>query len=259
MADILSESDLRALMNVVEDGRRDEPNQAMPWASLDGLQELVRCDSLGFTEFDTASKVTITEQWSEDHGERLLERGTDPEPDDPYWAIWRDFRPSSYVERGGDLTRVMMFSDFYTRAELHNTAFYTEIMRHAPYIHRMVAYLPTAPGRTRRILLDRDSGPDFSERDRLVLQLLRPHLYEVYLDAQRRQNGIPRLSHREQQVLQLAAQGRSNADIAGELFISVSTVRKHMEHIFDRTGVRNRAAAVALVIPHLSITAPSRR
>jgi hypothetical protein len=29
-----------------------------------------------------------------------------------------------------------------------------------------------------------------------------------------------------------------------------------MEHIFDRTGVRSRAAAAALVIPHLSVTCP---
>ena len=68
--------------------------------------------------------------------------------------------------------------------------------------------------------------------------LLRPHLHEVYLDADRRRRGIPHLSRRELEVLQLASQGYSNADIARILFISVATVRKHMEHIFDRTGVR---------------------
>jgi DNA-binding CsgD family transcriptional regulator len=92
------------------------------------------------------------------------------------------------------------------------------------------------------------SGRDFIERDRLVLQLLRPHLHEVYLDAERRRHGTPHLSRREREVLQLAPQGYSNADIARLLFISVATVRKHMEHIFDRTGVRNRAAA-ALALP----------
>jgi DNA-binding CsgD family transcriptional regulator len=38
--------------------------------------------------------------------------------------------------------------------------------------------------------------------------------------------------------------------------VSVSTVRKHMEHIFDRTGVRTRAAAAALVLPHLDAFGP---
>ena len=54
-------------------------------------------------------------------------------------------------------------------------------------------------------------------------------------------------------MLQLVGQGYSNADIGRMLFISVATVRKHMEHIFDRTGVRTRSAAAALVLP------PTRR
>ncbi|TWP54332.1 helix-turn-helix transcriptional regulator [Lentzea tibetensis] len=64
------------------------------------------------------------------------------------------------------------------------------------------------------------------------------------------------MSGRELEVLTLAAQGRGNADIARELFISVSTVRKHMEHIFDRTGVRTRAEVAAIVLSHLSVVAP---
>jgi DNA-binding CsgD family transcriptional regulator len=96
------------------------------------------------------------------------------------------------------------------------------------------------------------SNRDFSERDRLALQLLRPHLHEVYLDAERRRHGIPHLSRREREVLQLVALGYSNADIARALFISVATVAKHMEHIFDRTGVRTRSAAAALALPQAS-------
>ena len=109
--------------------------------------------------------------------------------------------------------------------------------------------LPTLPGNTRTVAFFRDSGADFTERDRLALQLLRPHLYEVYLDAERRRHGVPHLSRREHEVLQLAAQGYSNADIARILFISVATVAKRMEHIFDRTGVRTRSAAAALALP----------
>jgi DNA-binding NarL/FixJ family response regulator len=65
---------------------------------------------------------------------------------------------------------------------------------------------------------------------------------------------VPRLSPREWDVLQLAHQGYGNSDIARELFISVATVRKHLEHIFDRTGVRTRTAAAALMIPHYGFT-----
>ena len=52
-------------------------------------------------------------------------------------------------------------------------------------------------------------------------------------------------------MLQLASQGYSNADIARILFISPATVAKHMEHIFDRTGVRTRSAAAALALPRV--------
>jgi DNA-binding CsgD family transcriptional regulator len=74
----------------------------------------------------------------------------------------------------------------------------------------------------------------------------------VYLDAERRRQGIPHLSRREREVLQLVSQGFSNADIARMLFISVATVAKHMEHIFDRTGVRTRTAAAAQALVWVS-------
>jgi DNA-binding CsgD family transcriptional regulator len=90
----------------------------------------------------------------------------------------------------------------------------------------------------------------------MIAEILRPHLYEIYLAAQRRQREVPRLSKRELQVLQLAGQGMSNTEIADALFIAVSTVRKHLEHVFDRTGVRNRAAAAALVLPYVSTIDP---
>lgn len=253
MTELLSEHDLRALVTFVEESRRDDPDGVMPWAALDGLSRLIRCDSVGFTEFDPPHGAFLVEQWSE-CGEHVLLRDS-VDPDDPYWSLWRDFLPCGYPERTGDRHSVVMYSDFYTQAELARTPFVIE-MGGAPQMHRLSARLPVQPGRTRRIILDRDSGADFSERDRLVLQLLRPHLYEIFLDAQRRRDGVPRLSRRELEVLQLAAQGRSNAAIARELFIAVSTVRKHLEHIFDRTGARTRAEAAAMVMPHLSVVDP---
>ena len=60
--------------------------------------------------------------------------------------------------------------------------------------------------------------------------------------------GTTPLSPREVQVLGLIAAGRDNRDIAGELFISPSTVKRHVEAILDKLGVDNRVqAAVAAV------------
>jgi DNA-binding NarL/FixJ family response regulator len=58
----------------------------------------------------------------------------------------------------------------------------------------------------------------------------------------------PRLSPREIEVLGLIAAGRDNPDIARELFISQSTVKRHVEAILAKLGVDNRVqAAVAAV------------
>jgi DNA-binding NarL/FixJ family response regulator len=53
------------------------------------------------------------------------------------------------------------------------------------------------------------------------------------------------LSAREREILALVARGASNRAVAAELFISETTVKTHLTHIYDKLGVRDRAAAVA--------------
>ncbi|GAA2056246.1 response regulator [Leifsonia soli] len=53
------------------------------------------------------------------------------------------------------------------------------------------------------------------------------------------------LSSREIDVLQLVAAGRSNSEVAASLFISETTVKSHLAHIFTKLGVASRTAAVS--------------
>jgi LuxR family maltose regulon positive regulatory protein len=53
------------------------------------------------------------------------------------------------------------------------------------------------------------------------------------------------LSKRETELLGLIATGRSNKEIAGELFISIGTVKRHTVNIFNKLEVKNRTEAVA--------------
>jgi DNA-binding CsgD family transcriptional regulator/tetratricopeptide (TPR) repeat protein len=53
------------------------------------------------------------------------------------------------------------------------------------------------------------------------------------------------LTGREVEVLELLAQGRTNSQIADALWLSESTVRKHVEHVYGKLGVRTRAQASA--------------
>jgi DNA-binding NarL/FixJ family response regulator len=52
------------------------------------------------------------------------------------------------------------------------------------------------------------------------------------------------LSKREREVLALIADGTTNREAARKLFVSEATIKTHLLHIYDKLGVRDRAAAV---------------
>jgi DNA-binding NarL/FixJ family response regulator len=61
------------------------------------------------------------------------------------------------------------------------------------------------------------------------------------------------LSEREREVLRLAADGMDNAAIAGDLFLSVRTVERHLSNAYVKLGVTGksaRSAAVAAMVRH---------
>jgi DNA-binding CsgD family transcriptional regulator len=59
-----------------------------------------------------------------------------------------------------------------------------------------------------------------------------------------RSTGHGVLSPREREIMEYVRQGQRNADIATSLFISRGTVKSHLDHIFDKLGVRSRTGAV---------------
>lgn len=58
----------------------------------------------------------------------------------------------------------------------------------------------------------------------------------------------PALSEREREILALVGKGRTDGQIAEELYISVATVRSHLDRIRDKTGCRRRAELTRLAI-----------
>jgi DNA-binding CsgD family transcriptional regulator len=60
--------------------------------------------------------------------------------------------------------------------------------------------------------------------------------------------GLAKLSARERELVTLVAQGRTDAQIAAQLYISVRTVRSHLDRIRDKTGCRRRADLTRLAL-----------
>jgi len=53
------------------------------------------------------------------------------------------------------------------------------------------------------------------------------------------------LSGREREIAELVAQGRSNREIAGTLFLAEKTIEGHLTNVFGKLGVRSRAEVAA--------------
>jgi DNA-binding CsgD family transcriptional regulator len=93
----------------------------------------------------------------------------------------------------------------------------------------------------------------FSDRDRARLEIMRPHLgnlYRLSVAASRPEGtltdeiALPEsLTPRERHVLRWVAAGKTDRDIGAILEISPRTVHKHLQHIYEKLGVETRTAA----------------
>jgi DNA-binding CsgD family transcriptional regulator len=68
---------------------------------------------------------------------------------------------------------------------------------------------------------------------------------EAFVPDERRREDL-RITRRELEVLELIAQGMSNREIAGKLYVSENTIKTHSSRVFDKLGAKRRTQAVQL-------------
>jgi DNA-binding CsgD family transcriptional regulator len=249
-----SAADLRALADIVSQDRPDVPAKGgLPPSLLADLTRQIRCDTLTFLGLDSGRQTCWFAQ-----GIPPIDTSGDGDLDRTMWEHYWDCKPCSYPDRSGDLRSIVTVADFYSARQWHATGMYHDFYRPLGIEHEIQLCLPEASGqtsgsgRTVRLTLYRGPGSDFSERDRALLVLLRPHLHQAYLDAERRRRDTPELTQRQWELLRLVAAGHTNGQIARRLGVSEGTVRIHLQNIYGRLQVSSRTAAVTRAFPDLA-------
>jgi DNA-binding CsgD family transcriptional regulator len=253
----LRRADLELVLEFLADVGELEFEELYPVEVLARLQAIVPCQALTYQDADLAARrfrsvVGIS-----------LDGDDDPVPEAVYWNVG-PCPISDYRLRTDDLSAIRM-SDLVGRREFRELPVYREYF--APFRTEFMIDLglPAAPGRHRSFIFFRGAGErDFSDRDRAVLELLRPHLYRLEAGAANRRrlaealrarsadvapDPYRGLTTREREIVDLVAQGKTNSQIAGQLWVAPSTVKKHLEHVYEKLGVGRRTAAAALARP----------
>ncbi len=234
-------ADLRELCAVVDKNHLTQPGESLPSSVLQALAELVPCDDITYQVMDPIREIIFEARDLSGPESETDSQGIEA-------LFWRTFRSSlacSYPQRTGDFTSVHRATDFYTPREFRS-GIISELFRVQGVRHEILVPLPPEGDIDHRIILWRVDGPDFNDRDQLLLTLLRPALAELDL-ALRLRRTAP-LTVRQSQLLDLVADGLTNRQIAKHLSLAEGTVRRHLENSFERLGVNSRAAAAAHVV-----------
>ena len=217
------------------------------------IPHLIDCDEVVWYAADTQSRWAVmyaadAVRYGPDVCRRLLEATDDPQRKYYFAGDEPDYTP----------TRL---SDITSDRELRNTGAWADLY-HPLGITRQLTIPITfaAGGRGATAFSLNRHGAEFSGRDLSMAMTLQPMLKAVqgsFRSPQHRSTTPPiaspiappreprtPLTLRELEVLSLVAKGFTAISIGYRLQISARTVRKHLEHIYEKTGQRDRLLAV---------------
>jgi LuxR family maltose regulon positive regulatory protein len=205
---------------------------------------------------------------------RLAELAPRPEPDSPPWAYpdgleARDIGPLRLAVHEGAADRALVAID-RLGAEARKGGWRWRLVK-LLLVKAQALHALNQPARAQRALADAleigvpgglirtfvDEGPVVSGllrnlAEQQFLHVPAPVLARIVAAAGGA--GLPAallagmaeaLSDREREVLEMAAAGLSNQEIAERLFVSLNTVKSHLKHTYSKLGVSSRTAAVA--------------
>jgi DNA-binding CsgD family transcriptional regulator len=328
----LAAGDAERVLRFVADAEELGGDQPFTGDLLLELGQLIEADSVTYNEIDHVGRRLLA------YVQRPGDEGDDEvEVPDELWDLMGEDPICRRWRESGRFVALRL-SDVVTRRELRKNRFYTDALRPWGVEFELKVRLASPSWDAKTFLFGRKVGRDFTQRDRLVLDLLTPHFTRLWRAARtrrllaaalgelerapetdtsgvilvgaghvvefaspparrllrkyfpvwgggrlpssvvswlehcsgeplRRRRGAqslalersgqtlllrethnePELTAREQQVIALVAQGKTNPEIAEFLWIAPSTVRKHLENVYAKLGVHTRTAAAAFV------------
>ena len=200
------------------------------------LRHLIPCDVVSYGEFDPGRR-----------GGRAAPRWVG----EPHAPVTNEIREAfetlrdQYPHAASDPVPILRWSDRLSRRAFRRLELYWEVSRPLGCEHELTLWLKDGDVALGSFAFDRFRS-DFRQRDVDVLEVLRPHLVRFARRAARNWRDAPAtLTRREREVLAWIARGKKNHEIAAILCLSTGTVRKHLDNIYAKLDVPNRAAAVS--------------
>jgi len=240
----LPAGDFRNVLNAIEILGNDLDYATFPRRVVDAISSVVEVDLIAYNEVDPASG-----------GGRFLLRPDVAEmaPDSAgYAAHARRFANHPIVAQRVSRTANPRLAGFVNRLRLlgmvGNCCGQAEL--------RLNLGLTLASSRSHLVGISMSrSLRDFDDRDATCIEMLRPHIVTAYKHSQRfadadtirvapgRLAADPPLTRRESEVLYWVSMGKTNDEVSIILGAKSPTIKKHLEHIYDKLGVPNRTAA----------------
>ncbi len=245
----LSPRDFAALQRVILELYEHRTLESFRAAAPKLILKLVPADHCAVNSYEVEPLTGRAKMVDCLESEPLLPRELVPAWEEHFW----EHPFSGYFAAGGQPTALKL-SDFFTLTQLRRRIEW-ELSCQPMAMDRVMALPVSGSGRLSGVSLCRRRR-DFTERDRLLLNLLRPHYNQAFQNARLTSALLERcgktvgdhaLTPRELEVARWVGHGKTNPEIAIILRASVRTVEKHMERVLEKLGAENRTA-VALTM-----------
>jgi DNA-binding CsgD family transcriptional regulator len=172
----LSASDAERLLRFVAEAAGTQEDQPFTGEFLARLGEIVEADWVTYCELDRVRRRLLL------NVARTGETDDDDVDERVFWEVVIEEHPVCVEHQRGRF-QALKLSDFLTQRQLQKTRLYDLWFRPLDSAHELSVPIPSPLWHTKTFLFDRANGKDFTERDRLVLDLLQPHFAAIFQAA----------------------------------------------------------------------------